>query len=346
MKISKSAGLLAAVILALSSGCGGGGSSSPAVATATVSGTVATGAAIAGGSVSLNCVSGATGIATTAADGSYSLSVSGITFPCVARATYGASDKLHSYVSAAGTVNITPVTELLVASLTGGSAADAFDRFDPSKARALTASQLTSAIAAVKGYLLAMGVSVADFPADPIGIKLVAKAGLVSGDKFDAVLDELAAKLKATGKKLGDAVGDIASGSGPTTSGTSTTAAGSPGTLTVSSAAKASRNGSFTVTGGLFVNADSSGFNGSTKDGLFETETAWVNGTNLVLKAAVWYFEGPNQIIFFACDNGQNRPCKGVTYDGTLKTLTFSNTVLPEIGGSTTVTVNGSIAVK
>ena len=228
MKFSKKAGLLATLVLGVIglSACGGGDSSSPAVATATVSGTAATGAAIAGGSVSMNCVSGATGIATTAADGSYSLSVSGITFPCVARASYGTSDKLHTYVSAAGTANITPVTELLVANLTGGSALDAFDKFDATKAKALTAVQVTAAIAAVKAYLVTLGVSVTDFPADPIGVKLTAKAGTVSGDKFDAVLDDLQAKLKAGSKKLADAVADINKGTSGGTSIPTTTTVG------------------------------------------------------------------------------------------------------------------------
>lgn len=345
MKILKKAALLMAMVSVLASGCGGGdggSTGSAAFSTASVSGTAATGAAISGGTVSMNCVSGASATGTTAADGSYALSVSGITFPCVARVSYGTSDKLHTFVSGTGTANITPVTELLLANLTGGSAADAFDKFDAAKARALTAAQVTAAIAAVKAYLVTLGVSVTDFPADPIGVKLTAKAGTVSGDKFDAVLDDLQAKLKAASKKLSDAVAEVAKGG--SAAGAGSTPAGTPGTLTVTNAAKASRNGSFAVQGAMFVTTDSSGFNGSSKDGLFETETSWVNGTNLVLKASVWYFEGAGSIVFFACNDGLGKPCKGVTYDG--KTLTFNNAVLPETGGSTSVTVNGSIAVK
>lgn len=216
--------LLATATLAASflSACGGGDT---AGATPTVSGTAATGAAIAGGSVSMSCVSGPSTSATTAPDGSYSLSVSGITFPCIARVSYG-TEKLHSYVSAAGAANITSVTELLVAKLTGGSALDAFDKFDAVKAKALTAAQVTAAIEAVKAYLVTLGVSVTDFPADPIGVKLTAKAGSVSGDKFDAVLDDLQAKLKAGSKKLSDAVADINKGTSGGTSIPTTTTVG------------------------------------------------------------------------------------------------------------------------
>ena len=338
--------VLAASLL---SACGGN-SDSPAATTtaATVSGTAATGAAIAGGTVSMNCVSGASATTTTAADGSYSMSVSGITFPCVARVSYGTANKLQTYVAAAGTANITPLTELILASLIGDTAANGFDKFDGAKAKLLTAAQVTAAIAAIKSYLgTTLGVAVTDFPVDPIGTKFVAKNGTTAGDKADAVLDALATYFKVSGKTLGDAVSAVAKSGGTSTGATSTggsAAAGTPGTLTVTNASKASRNGSFAVVGDVFVNPDSKGFIGNTKDGLFETETSWNNSTNAVLKAAVWYFEASNSIIFFACDNGQNKPCSGVTFDG--KNLTFNNTVLPETGGSTTVTVNGSIAVK
>ncbi|MBC7648961.1 MAG: hypothetical protein H7197_07600 [Vitreoscilla sp.] len=211
--------IVSALAASLLSACGGGSDSAPA-ATTTVSGTAATGSAIAGGSISMNCVSGASATTTTATDGSFTLGVSGIVFPCVARVTASTGDKLHSYVAAAGTANITPVTELLLANLTGGTALDAFDKFDATKAKALTAAQVTAAIAAVKAYLVTLGVSVIDFPADPMGTKFVA------GDKADAVLDDLAAKLKAVGKKLSDAVTDIAKGGG---SGTASGGAGCTG---------------------------------------------------------------------------------------------------------------------
>ena len=220
--------LLAASLL---SACGGGGDSTPAAsATATVSGTAATGAAIAGGTVSMTCVSGASATTNTAADGSYSLNASGIVFPCVARVSYGSANKLHSYVSAAGTANITPVTELVLAKLTSGTGLDAFDKFDASKAKLITGTQLAAAIAAIKAELAARGIAVTDFPADPVATKFIAKTAAVAGDKADAVLDALAAYFKASGKTLGDVVSDVAKRGGTTTSsgGTTTTAAATP----------------------------------------------------------------------------------------------------------------------
>ena len=251
MNVSIKVGLLAALVTGLLGGCGGGASSSPVLSASTVSGTAATGAAIAGGSVSMSCVSGVTGIATTAADGGYSLSASGFTFPCVVRVTYG-TEKLHSFISAAGTANITPVTELLVANLTGGSALDAFDKFDGTKAKALTAAQVTAAIAAVKAYLVTLGVSVIDFPADPIGVKFVARVGTAEGDKVDKVLDDLQARLQVASKKLSDAVADI-NKSTSSSPASSTAAAGGVGCTGDALAFFTKNKGSYPVVADLYT---------------------------------------------------------------------------------------------
>jgi hypothetical protein len=198
--------------------CSGGGSAAlptTAAPTSTLTGIAATGAAIASGSVTLKCVSGTSTAATTGTDGSFNIDASAVTLPCVGRVDYkdasGAAQKLHTFISATGTANITPVTELLVASLTGGTAVDAFDKFDATKAKAFTAAQLKAAADAVKTYLKnTLGVDTTNLPDDPVGTKFVATAGSTAGDKADKVLDDLAAKLKTGGKKLGDAVADVA----------------------------------------------------------------------------------------------------------------------------------------
>ena len=119
MKISLRIPSLAIMIAAASllSACGGGDGSSSAPAT--VSGTAATGAAIASGTVTLKCVAGTSGVVTTNTDGSFSIDVSNATLPCVGRVDYkdagGTARKLHTFIKAPGTANITPQTELLVA---------------------------------------------------------------------------------------------------------------------------------------------------------------------------------------------------------------------------------------
>ena len=358
--------LLASVTLVASflCACGGGDTAAPLVAPGaaapsapTVSGTAATGAAIANGSVSMNCVSGPTATTNTAADGSYSLSVSNITFPCVARVVYGA-EKLHTYVSATGTANITPVTELLVANLTSGSAADAFDKFDAIRAKTLTATQVTAAIAAVKAYLVTLGVSVTDFPADPIGVKLVAKVGTTTdGDKFDKVLDDL--KVKLGTKKLSDAVNDISKTSSTATTGTTTTttnASGGDNVLTVSDATKSSRNGAYAVIGGRYTNNPPNltdfGFTGNTKDEKFETDVS-LTSAGAIRSATIWYFDANNVISFFGCGGTRAVTCTGVSFDPSSQKVRISNvkwSLVPGFGSAAvfsneTVTVNGTIAI-
>lgn len=214
--------IASAFLSALLAGCGGGGTAKPA---ASVSGVAATGAAIASGTVTLRCASGTANAVATGADGGFTLDMGAVTLPCVARVDYkdgtGAAQKLHSFISAIGTANITPVTELLVANLTGGTAADAFDKFDAAKAKGYTAAQVKAAAAAVKTYLKnTLGVDTTNLPDDPLGNKFIAKAGAVLGDAFDKMLDDLQAKLTAGGKKLSDAVSDVGKAGAAATGGT------------------------------------------------------------------------------------------------------------------------------
>lgn len=212
--------LITALCLVLPA-CGGGGIDSPvtaAVAVAptpivSVTGTAATGNAITGGEVTLNCVSGKTGIASTGADGSFSVDAARLTFPCVARVDYkdstGIAQQLHSFVTSAGNANISPVTDLLVASLMNGGAADAFDRFDVAKASAFTAAQIAAAASRVKAYLKTIGVDTTNLPDDPVTTRLFAKSGTSPGDAFDKVLDDVKVRLSAAGLTIANAGGKL-----------------------------------------------------------------------------------------------------------------------------------------
>lgn len=212
-----------AAALVVSACGGGGGAGTSTTAGPTVSGTAATGAAISGGTVTLKCVSGTSSASATATDGGFTVDVSGVTLPCVGRVEYkdstGAAQKLHTFVSAAGVANITPLTELVVANLTGAAPATAFDSFNATAVKAITAAQVSAGIAAVRAYVSGLGIDVTSFPADPLTAKFVAASGTTSGDKADKVLDDLASKLKTGGKKLADAVTDVAKGGSTAASG-------------------------------------------------------------------------------------------------------------------------------
>lgn len=209
-----------ATALATLTACGGGSGGvggSPVTGTPTVSGVAATGTAIANGQVSLRCATGETSPVRTLADGSYSIDLSKVTLPCVARVDFvdaaGKAQKLHSLAQVAGNVNITPVTDMLVASLSStGVAADAFDKFDATEVKTYSNERVQTASKAVKAELLSKGVDISHLPDDAIGTKLVAASGSSKGDAHDGVLDEIKTRLEEQGKTLHDVENEMRSG--------------------------------------------------------------------------------------------------------------------------------------
>ncbi len=358
------------VLAAVLSACGGGGDvPAAATAAATISGTAATGAAIASGAVTLKCVGGTSSGATTGADGRFSIDVSGVTLPCVVRVTYkdasGATQSLHSLATAAGNVNITPFTEMMVASATGGTPATAFDSFDATKTKAITAAQLTAAAGAVKTYLGNLGVATANMPADPIGGKFTPAIGGAAGDAADKVLDDLSAKLKTAAKKLSDVAIDIGKGgtgaAGGGGGGGNSGGGVAAGTLAVSAASNATRNGSYTPVGAKGTKTGSTDFyfSGTTADNKLETEI-WVSSTGTILAAHIWFINGTSN-KFFGCDGGKSIPCLAIGWEPLLKQVLFNGATLAEVdfptafdgsaadkkvSGGETLVVNGSIEIK
>ena len=139
----------------------------------------ATGAAISGQTVEAKCSSG-TGTATSNADGSYTVSVTGGVLPCVLKITPATGPALYSVATGSGssaTANISPVTQLVVASLTGGDPAAYFTGFDATAAAGVTDADVTAAVTAVKTTLLAAGVD--------LGTIDVLAGTLTPGDRHD-----------------------------------------------------------------------------------------------------------------------------------------------------------------
>lgn len=103
-------------------GGGGGGSSTPAASG--LSGVAAVGSPIAGGTISVVCSGGsALDRATTSSTGVWQVTLSGQTLPCAVEVSGGTingtanTTTYHSIATAAGTVNVTPLTDLIVANL-------------------------------------------------------------------------------------------------------------------------------------------------------------------------------------------------------------------------------------
>lgn len=209
-------GMVCAAVVTLTACGGGGGGATTGGTGATVTGIAATGLAIANGSVTLKCATGITAAQSTLTDGSYTIDVSGVTLPCVARVDYkdaaGASQKLHSLVSSAGNVNITPVTDMLVANLNNGTAADAYDNFDSEKVKGHTKERISTETANVKNQLIRLGVDTSKLSDDPIGTKFVATHGSTKGDDQDDVLDKLKDHLDSNHKDLEEVEHEMSSG--------------------------------------------------------------------------------------------------------------------------------------
>ena len=161
-----------------------------------LSGTAAKGAAIASAQVDIKCATGS-GTATTGSDGTFTLTLATGVLPCVLRAPLGDGTFLHSAIGGSGAgdvvVNITPLTQLVVAQAAGVSPARLFEEF-ATRTAAVTTTGLTDAVAAVKTTLLAAGVDLGNV--DPV------TAPLIVGQGQDLKIDALVATLAASGTTL------------------------------------------------------------------------------------------------------------------------------------------------
>lgn len=192
-------GVVAGVLV----GCGGGGSSStPSSATdLTMSGTAATGKAIAGATVSAKCQVG-TGTATTIADGTYNLVVAGGKLPCVLEITNPLDgSKLHTVATGSGSstiANITPLTEMLTARVLRNEPVVFFAAFDAAVAASTITTAAVKAAQTDVGTILSGTVdtsSLGDFIATPL--KAATQDNVTGGEAQDKMLDALREKFNA-----------------------------------------------------------------------------------------------------------------------------------------------------
>jgi len=206
----------AAVLLSACGGGGGGGTTvtpPPVVPNLVLTGTAATGAALAGATVDAKCAPGS-GTATTGTDGSFTITIPAGALPCVLRATSGAV-VLHSAATTGGAApraNITPVTELAVARHAGELPAAYYAAFDGARAAALTDAAVQAAATATVDTLKAGGVDF-NLGVNVLNGPLVAKNGAVVGDAYDQRLDALKAAIAAAGVTLAELSQAVASGS-------------------------------------------------------------------------------------------------------------------------------------
>ncbi len=158
---------LVVLCLMVIAACGGSDSSSSKAPAKTISGTAAAGAPIIGSvTVKDSSTPAETKTVTIAADGNYTVDVSDMTAPFLFRADGAVGGKTYHLCSAAteadvnNTINITPLTDLIVANIAGTLAENYFDSGNFST---LTAEQLNTEQEALQAVLFptlqALGLS-------------------------------------------------------------------------------------------------------------------------------------------------------------------------------------------
>ena len=203
--------LTATLSATLLSACGGGDDTPapvavmPTPAALTLVGTAATGAAIAGGTVTANCTVGsASGV--TAADGSFTLTLDkGQVAPCLLRVAKAGPPaiELYGFAASAGHVNITTLTDTALTRALAASPAEVFAGFDAARASAIN-NALPAAISYLQTQLAAGKLGAV--PADLMTLSFVV------GDNFDKLLDNIGAAFLGAGHTYADLIAQVKKG--------------------------------------------------------------------------------------------------------------------------------------
>ena len=187
--------VVAALLLAIA-GCGGGNSTTPAPAPVVnaMSGTAAVGSPIVGGTVKVVCAAGAANAtATTNATGTWQTSVTGQTLPCAVQVSGGTINgaanptAYHAFTPAFGTVNLTPLTDLLVANLAASATpATWFTALGTNPSPLLPLGQAQADEALVK-LRAALGALAPLATVNPVTTAFTAAPGNISDDVLSAL---------------------------------------------------------------------------------------------------------------------------------------------------------------
>ena len=211
---------------------GGGGGSDGGGATATSSRTLSlTGTAAGGGTVfatrpvEAKCSAGA-GTTTSATDGKFTLGIADGVLPCALRVTAADGTVLHSVAAGTGdsaVANITPVTHMVVAALTGTDPAAFYGSFSSATAGAVTSAGVTAAMATVAATLQPVGIDLSSV-GNVLTANLVPSSGGTAGNAYSQALDALAAAQSSTGTTIAQLTQAVAN----TTTVATSTPSGTP----------------------------------------------------------------------------------------------------------------------
>ena len=193
----------------------GGGDADPVVGQE-LHGVVAVGASLVGASVALHCITGTPAATTTGLDGSWSIPASvTLTLPCaieVAGGRVGSSSgventqRLHAVATAPGVANVTTLSSLQTAVMTGQDPAAWFARIksDPSGLRVIDTAAAASATSRLAAQLPASLALPSGF--DPVATAFTAR----SDNGIDQLLVKLQSTLLENDSSLNDALAQAA----------------------------------------------------------------------------------------------------------------------------------------
>ncbi|MDN3918867.1 hypothetical protein [Roseateles violae] len=196
--------------------CGGGSgeagdppAATPASTTLTLAGTAAQGAAMAGAAIGIKCASGTASLS-AGSDGSYSAALTDASLPCVVRAVSAdGKTSYHSLQAGSGaatasyTVNISPLTELLVASVAGAAPDAYYTGFGATTTLSTaTVTQAVNGLATLLAGVVDLGG--ANPIADPLAV----------GNALDQKIDALNAALTAAHTSLAELTSAVATDPG------------------------------------------------------------------------------------------------------------------------------------
>ncbi len=170
--------------------CGGGDGLKPF----NLNGLAATGAAVAGKAVTIKCHLGEPVTTTTDNGGRFDVTLVAQDLPCMLQVEFASMGKLHSYAASAGRVNLTPLTELVVARAARANPATLFASLNDSSLNLIGANlaAASSAIVAESPRLIGWNIS-----GNPLTMVFAI------GDDEDKALDNLGSSLASAASTLG-----------------------------------------------------------------------------------------------------------------------------------------------
>ena len=170
--------------------CGGGDGLKPF----NLTGLAATGAAVAGKAVTIKCHLGDPATTTTDSGGRFDVTLVAQALPCMLQVESTSMGKLHSFAAAAGRVNITPLTELIVARAARANPTTVFASLNDTSLNLIGANLAAASTAIVAESPRLTGSAITGSPVTMV---------FAIGDDDDKALDNLGSSLASAGATLG-----------------------------------------------------------------------------------------------------------------------------------------------